>query len=487
MSDTYSNEIKENEADEGLNDFFYFLEGHGIVDLTNGMRIRTKPELSQDLKCFKAERWKAEERNMYLNELSFPSGFKLVTDIYKISIKSEKSGLEKASDPSEMKRLGKRQCLFSLRDSYKDHSDFQVPVDNTYIKDGDISHYWALIEDGENQWKKIPARITFDFIEFACRRLNSFLIVSSPKKITHVVHPEGSTTHTGKDNGMTVQFEKGCVNQELTLEYTVQRPSGKYKYNDSYSTTQVKAVSHKITLDYKNAKLKRSINISARLNNDSNETTDSDSTDDSNVQMVLFKKGKLTIQTPTRLTTGEYTGKIIDSEESVLFARIKRHQKLTAELAEELELFYGNRMLCNILLFYEKKHGKTIHLITECCLKQHAEFICAEHQNDGKVRVFASKDVFLPPHQRIRIRPDGCLRPKTIRKGHPHSFLYFMYLAKDNFTSFSVEFWGSLGNAMNAVIEFSADNQKRGDLAKADFNINSILVPKYFDRANTMI
>lgn len=160
MSDTYSNEIKENEADEGLNDFFYFLEGHGIVDLTNGMRIRTKPELSQDLKCFKAERWKAEERNMYLNELSFPSGFKLVTDIYKISIKSEKSGLEKASDPSEMKRLGKRQCLFSLRDSYKDHSDFQVPVDNTYIKDGDISHYWALIEDGENQWKKIPARIT---------------------------------------------------------------------------------------------------------------------------------------------------------------------------------------------------------------------------------------------------------------------------------------------------------------------------------------
>lgn len=172
---------------------------------------------------------------------------------------------------------------------------------------------------------------------------------------------------------------------------------------------------------------------------------------------------------------------------SVLFARIKRHQKLTAELAEELELFYGNRMLCNILLFYEKKHGKTIHLITECCLKQHAEFICAEHQNDGKVRVFASKDVFLPPHQRIRIRPDGCLRPKTIRKGHPHSFLYFMYLAKDNFTSFSVEFWGSLGNAMNAVIEFSADNQKRGDLAKADFNINSILVPKYFDRANTMI
>lgn len=45
--------------------------------------------------------------------------------------------------------------------------------------------------------------------------------MSSPKKITHVVHPEGSTTHTGKDNGMTVQFEKGCVNQELTLEYTV--------------------------------------------------------------------------------------------------------------------------------------------------------------------------------------------------------------------------------------------------------------------------
>ncbi|CAC5399038.1 unnamed protein product [Mytilus coruscus] len=482
MTDTYSNETTENEADEGLNDFFYFLEGHGIVDLTNGIRVRTKPELSEDLKCFKAERWKAEERNMYLNELSLPSGFKLVTDIYKISIKSEKSGLEEASDPSERKRLGKRQCLFSLRDSYKEDSHFQVPVDETYVKDSDINHYWALIEDGENQWKKIPARITFDFIEFLCCRLNNFLIVSSPNKIKHVVHPNGSTINTGKYDGMTVQFEKDCVNKELTLEYTVQRPSGKYINNVSNSPTQVKAVSHKITLNYTKTKLNGPINVSARLNNDTNDTGEPESPDDSNVQMILFKQGRLIIQNPTRLTTGEYTGQIIDSEESVLFARIKRQDNLKAELSEELELFYGNTMLCNILLFYEKKHGKTIHLITECCLKQHVEFICTEHEKNGKIRVFTSKDVFLPPHQRIRIRPDGCLRLRTTKKGHQHSFLYFMYVSQENFTSFSVDFWGTLGNALNAVVEFSTDNQKRGDIAKADFNINNILIPKYFDR-----
>lgn len=168
---------------------------------------------------------------------------------------------------------------------------------------------------------------------------------------------------------------------------------------------------------------------------------------------------------------------------SVLFARIKPnqldHKKLTTILTDELEAFYGTRMLCTVLVFFLKKTDKTIYFIAECCLKQRVDSVLLEHQEQKNSLAYRSGDLFLPSHQRIRIRPEGSLKLKKGDGRHP--FLYFMYTARDNFTSFSVEFVGRLGIAMNAVLEFSADNHRRGNITRADFDISNLLLSRYLE------
>ncbi|VDI76835.1 Hypothetical predicted protein [Mytilus galloprovincialis] len=406
-----------------LNDFLYYVEGHGIVVLGQGIRLRTEPELSAPFKCFKVENWTSKERDDYLNDVSLPNHITLVSDIYRLLGQPDAPGLEELTDPSESKRFKEKQCVFSVRDKYKKKVYLQVPVYHSFVKDSDINDYWALIEDAENRWKEVPAYVK------------------------------------------------------------IQRPIGKLENKDVYSKTLVEAVSHKITLDFNKTQLKGSISVSARLTSDPKSSQELVGSDNPHVKMIVFNKSEIVVlPTGKKTDTKEYTGQIRDSD-GVLFARIKPnqldHKKLTTILTDELEAFYGTRMLCTVLVFFLKKTDKTIYFIAECCLKQRVDSVLLEHQEQKNSLAYRSGDLFLPSHQRIRIRPEGSLKLKKGDGRHP--FLYFMYTARDNFTSFSVEFVGRLGIAMNAVLEFSADNHRRGNITRADFDISNLLLSRYLE------
>ncbi|VDI52260.1 Hypothetical predicted protein [Mytilus galloprovincialis] len=466
-----------------LNDFLYYVEGHGVVVLGQGIRLRTEPELSTPFKCFKVENWTSKERDDYLNDVSLPNHITLVSDIYRLLCQPDTPGFAELTDPSESKRFKEKQCVFSVRDKYKKKVYLQVPVYHSFVKDSDINDYWALIEDAENRWKEVPAYVKFDYIEFPCCRMNSFLLVARPKKFKHDVKSEGSVIKTGGDECMTVNFTKGCTEVELKIEYMIQRPIGKLENKDVYSKTLVEAVSHKITLDFNKTQLKGPISVSARLTSDPKSSQEKVGSENPHVKMIVFNKSEIVVlPTGKKSDTKEYTGQIRDSD-GVLFARIKPnqldHKKLTTILTDEIEAFYGTRMLCNVLVFFLKKTDKTIYFIAECCLKQRVDSVLVEHQEQKNSLAYRSGDLFLPSHQRIRIRPEGSLKLKKGEGRHP--FLYFMYTARDNFTSFSVEFVGRLGIAMNAVLEFSADNHRRGNITRADFDISNLLLSKYLE------
>lgn len=142
-----------------MNDFLYYVEGHGIVVLGQGIRLRTEPELSAPFKCFKVENWTSKERDDYLNDVSLPNHITLVSDIYRLLGQPDTPGLEELTDPSESKRFKEKQCVFSVRDKYKKKVYLQVPVYHSFVKDSDINDYWALIEDAENRWKEVPAYV----------------------------------------------------------------------------------------------------------------------------------------------------------------------------------------------------------------------------------------------------------------------------------------------------------------------------------------
>ncbi|XP_063419925.1 uncharacterized protein LOC134705087 [Mytilus trossulus] len=218
------------------------------------------------------------------------------------------------------------------------------------------------------------------------------------------------------------------------------------------------------------SKFTKPISLSGTLSCDENKGSDFEECD---VKVIGFQdKRPVILNTITeRVTDGRYTGKMEGCDGAALVA-IKRgmeeNEHFTETLLNELDLFYGNRMLCKLLLFHQSKNKNTLVFKAECCLLKNASVIIAN--NNHRRLIFESGNILLPPHQRIRIRPSGSIRLKPGIQFHP--FLFFMHVPIENNTVFSVELEKGMGRSTNGTIEFSADNQRRGEIAKTEFSLD---------------
>ncbi|XP_076093327.1 uncharacterized protein LOC143064403 isoform X1 [Mytilus galloprovincialis] len=477
LGETYSGEEFESDSDEGLNDYYYsseeetYDEQFQYLDIGNGIRVKTSEELIGALKHYNTTVWSAEARNKGLKPPSNQRNIKFVTNIYNLCTTSSTKSLQTITNPDEKKHIKKSQCSFSLVHKHHGQVSFQVPVDENKfpIKDKDINTYWAWVECG-NTWTPIPASLRNGYVEFSCDRMNSFGIIYGPKMIQNIVHPSGTTISTGRDGRLVLQFDKGSVDKEQTLKYSIQRPDMEYAKHSLNSKTLVASVSDKIRLNYEKSQFKKPIHLSGTLTCNEDKGSDFEEFD---IKVVGYQDEKPTIldTKAERMTAGRFAGKLegYDGAALVAIKRGKRENENFAEtLKNELDLFYGNRKVCKVLLFYTLKENTTLYFKAECCLQRNLADIISKHK-DHKL-VFESMDILLPPHQRIRIRPTGSVGLKPGIKNHP--FLFFMYITEENNTLFSVELNRGMGRSTNAIIEFSADNQRRGEITKADFSLD---------------
>lgn len=286
----------------------------------------------------------------------------------------------------------------------------------------------------------------------------------------NVVHPYGTTISTSKDDRLVLHFGEGSVDKEQSLKYSIQRPDQEYLKQSFNYNSLVASVSDKINLDYEMSKFKKPISLNGTLSFDENKGSDFVECD---VKVIGFQDKRPVILNTIaeRVTDGRYAGKMEGYNGAALVA-IKRgmeeNEHFTETLKNELDLFYGNRMLCKLLLFHQKKNNNTLVFKAECCLLRNAGVIIANHKD--RPLIFESGDILLPPHQRIRIRPSGCIRLKPGIQFHP--FLFFMHVPIENNTVFSVELERRMGRSTNGIIEFSADNQRRGQITKAEFSLD---------------
>ncbi|VDI05612.1 Hypothetical predicted protein [Mytilus galloprovincialis] len=476
--ETYSGEEFELDSNDGLNDYCYSSEEETddkhfqYIDVGNGIRVKTTDELKEALEHFKTTVWSTADRNENLKPPSYHRNDKFATNIYKFSTTSATKAVQNITNADEKKYTKKKQCSFSLVHKHHGKVSFQVPVDESKfpVKDKDINTYWAWVERGTDNWIAIPASLRNGYVEFSCDRMTSFGIICGPTVMTNIVHPLGTTISTSKDGRLVLQFDKGSVDKEQTVKYSIQRPDQEYAKQSLNSKTLVASVSDKIRLNYEKSQFKKPIHLFGTLS--CNEENGSDF-EEFDVKIVGYQDDKPSIlDTITeKVTAGRFTGKLDGYDGGALVA-IKRGQKENENLAEtlknELDLFYGNRKVCKVLLFYTSKDNTTLYFKAECCMQGNLVDIIAK--NKEHKLVFKSLDILLPPHQRIRIRPTGCLGLKPDIKNHP--FLFFMYVTKENNTLFSVELNRGMGRSTNAIIEFSADNQRRGEITKADFSLD---------------
>ncbi|XP_076093328.1 uncharacterized protein LOC143064403 isoform X2 [Mytilus galloprovincialis] len=417
LGETYSGEEFESDSDEGLNDYYYsseeetYDEQFQYLDIGNGIRVKTSEELIGALKHYNTTVWSAEARNKGLKPPSNQRNIKFVTNIYNLCTTSSTKSLQTITNPDEKKHIKKSQCSFSLVHKHHGQVSFQVPVDENKfpIKDKDINTYWAWVECG-NTWTPIPASLR------------------------------------------------------------IQRPDMEYAKHSLNSKTLVASVSDKIRLNYEKSQFKKPIHLSGTLTCNEDKGSDFEEFD---IKVVGYQDEKPTIldTKAERMTAGRFAGKLegYDGAALVAIKRGKRENENFAEtLKNELDLFYGNRKVCKVLLFYTLKENTTLYFKAECCLQRNLADIISKHK-DHKL-VFESMDILLPPHQRIRIRPTGSVGLKPGIKNHP--FLFFMYITEENNTLFSVELNRGMGRSTNAIIEFSADNQRRGEITKADFSLD---------------
>lgn len=133
-------------------------------------------------------------------------------------------------------------------------------------------------------------------------------------------------------------------------------------------------------------------------------------------------------------------------------------------LVKELDIFYGKRILCCLMLFAKSVRGG-IELMTCCATHSEAENY-RKRALSNLCLIFQSDAVCLLPLQRIRIHLRGCLQAIP-GLSYDNYFFTFLSGAKHNSLSFSVRL--GAGGCPYAIIDFLCDNIQRGKLAELHF------------------
>lgn len=449
-------------------------EEYTTVELGLDIKIKVPTDLENAFTKFKALKWTSEEKNKNLIVEKKLKDFTYVTDVYRL-VTTGGSQSTNITNVNERRKPRSKQCVMSLKNDLIDKITFLVPVEEKFApkQNSDVTIYTAVIECGGNEWKTVPATLKDGYIEFKCSRLNSFGLASSPKSQHGVVDQSGKLVSTGNDGRLNINIEEGCVTSRQKYHYSIQRPDAEYVRETKNSPVLVAAVSDKLQLHYDKSQFRKPVTIDATLTSVDENSSDFEEFE---VKAVTCDNENFAVMNITvERSGGKHYQMKLHKPSGVLLAAIRKgtnYEKDKSRLKNEVDRFYGIRRTCTILLFYIKRLGNHIHFVSACCLKSDKDIVLTRFSGKGSRLVYESEDILLPPQQRVRIHPVGCIGgPSGPRSNF---FLFFMYATKDNICEFKVEISRRMGGSVGAIVEFSADNQLRGNLTTAEFDLDFI-------------
>lgn len=151
--------------------------------------------------------------------------------------------------------------------------------------------------------------------------------------------------------------------------------------------------------------------------------------------------------------------------------RVDRHLDIGI-LKKELDIFYGNRILCNIILFAKStKEGSSDlgQLFVQCVIRAELNDTLTNLISIRRFRCIHVTDTLcLKPLQRIRIQVSGGISSLN-RVGIPvlNHFLTFLCGSKENTIEFPVNVIKS--GTPYAIVKLLLDNMSRGIVSEVHF------------------
>lgn len=95
-------------------------------------------------------------------------------------------------------------------------------------------------------------------------------------------------------------------------------------------------------------------------------------------------------------------------------------------------------------------------------------------QQEGHFLIHKSKNLFLTPYQRFKIRPAGCI---GLKPGNgAHLWMLFLSVSSENALTFQVQINRIMGGSPNAILCFSTDTITKTytEISKVEFNLDSL-------------
>ncbi|CAC5414905.1 unnamed protein product [Mytilus coruscus] len=377
-----------------------------------------------------------------------------------------------SSDFEDEPEPGTTTCKINLE------NDVSITAPNSLysILNEYITTKWTANEKNNSlQFLNLPLESTLDgFAEFCCCQLDSFGIVIHSKKMSAIVNPLGTEIDIGDSCACILKFDKDCVKSNENFRYTVHTPDVEFSRFGYTSTRHVKHVSDKVNFEYDRAKFLKPIKVVVSLT-----YVPLMHQNESQIEILLvgYKNGSASIVKSMKTSADAiYSGSLhgYDGVSLAAVLKIKEAKISKIELTNELNWFYGSRILGNILVYFLKRNSSTLRLKVSCCRAEHAKLLIVKEQQEGNFLIHKSENLFLTPYQRFKIRPAGCIGLKP--GGGSHLWMLFLSVSSDNTSTFQVKINRIMGGSPNAILCFSTDTDSRNytEITKVEFNLDSL-------------
>ncbi|XP_063420535.1 uncharacterized protein LOC134705746 [Mytilus trossulus] len=449
------------------------------INIENYVSVTGPSSLHSILNEFIITKWTADEKNNSLKFLNLPLESTFVSDIFKVVLRQD-GETGNPCDKIQKEQLDK----FNLSSQFNDKVCFSVKIIDSFVEKtrSQFNEVFAWINDGF-VWKMLQATVTDSFAVFYCCQLHSFGIVIQSKRMNVIINPMGTEIDIGDSCACMLKFEKDCVKSNANFKYKVHTPDVEFSRNVHTSTRYVKHVSNKVDFEYDKAKFLKPIKVVISLTNDSLTTQNK-----SHIKILLvgYKNGSASIvESMKKSTDAIYSGSLhgFDGVSFAAVLMIKEDRITKIELTNELNLFYGSRILCNILVHCLKRTSSTLRIRVYCCRVEHTKALIFKEQQEGHFLVHKSGNLCLTQYQRFKIRPAGCI---GLKPGNgAHLWMLFLSVSSDNALTFQVQINRIMGGSPNAILSFSTDTYTKTytEITKVEFNLDSL--PLLKNRSDT--
>ncbi|XP_052062446.1 uncharacterized protein LOC127702346 [Mytilus californianus] len=432
------------------------------LDMGNGIKLLTPFRYSNDLRRFTTIKWEMRDRNMNLYTNKFNDDKKFSSDIFKIISRENREGRE-----------NKTLYKFPFSQAMSNNSIFKVPVDGNNMStdlstDTKFVVAFSVGVGNECSWKEAEAKLEDKFFIFPCYQMSSFCIRSEPKQVSQNIQPCGLTIKTGTDGKMIMQFPPTCVEQNRDITYQIFRPAitSVNKSLPEWKPKLLIAVSDKICMKFTRNSLKTPIYLSFPL-------PENLRTPGVERRLIGFRDHRpFIIRMVSKKVNDEILYEVKGCDGAALAVVQVGTTLDTNILKTELDIFYGSRILCKIILFAKTTNEGSSDLgqLFALCVIQAEVDDTIENSilRRGFRCIYITDALCLNPLQRIRIQVSGGILSLTC-DGLPvtNHFLTFLCESKENAIEFPVSVVKS--GIPYAIVKFLLDIMSRGTVSEVHF------------------